>query len=790
MRKKSFLLVGLGIVVLFCLFGMGLAEASNASLIDGGVGLSSIDDTLKKLARGIVALARPIVAVMTAIAGAMAILNVGDSKRPMWYAILGIGLILNLGDVLLAMWGKYANPTAGLESAIEYSIQIKNTANADGNGVDILSTFMKYYLEIIVTGAERIKPIAVKLLLVLALIDSSIRLALDLTEKDKLAWAVKTFLRIGFYVFLINSWLGVGGLNLMDSLSRGFQEIGFVAGNYGQALPTSIEKRADIDPKDNLAPDSIVNNTFKIFNTVFAIVLNPGSLEASSSGSVSDTINQQRQSSNTSNENNEEEDPNKSDTDYEQTVQNNGPSLGTALGTETTIGKIYNGLETFLSSPFSSILLAVSLLIFVVCCFLVGLEMFMARIEFYTLALLGIPLLAFGAIKHFEYLAHNTIRAVFNCGVKLSIIAFLQAVLCRIFSKYTADVVHSMSIHRNDLGPEIQSLAFQLVLMSLIMFLLVFKVPKLIQGLLSGNPSLGASDMTGTAMGVATTAATTAAVYVGAGKAALEAKAAKAEGKDVAPWKMSQMKQFGAALMRRAPVIGPAYGAYNEVANFGKNDNQGDRDNSRNNSPVTNPEKPNPQHKPMDAPAQTPQGPGGGGTPQKAGGGYVEPSHELVNTENTNVQGYEGAVTSRDASADVPYNSGNDNTEGTHGADASSDTSELRMETTPPPAEPLNNVQGYSSDTSELRMETTPPPAEPLNAVNNPSEPPMQYRSMATAPYSGSSITNPQAKLSAPPMQYQSERRMNTAPPPVESRNMVNHISNLNSPSSRKPRDK
>ena len=776
MRKKSFLLVGLGIVVLFCLFGMGLAEASNASLIDGGVGLSSIDDTLKKLARGIVALARPIVAIMTAIAGAMAILNVGDSKRPMWYAILGIGLILNLGDVLLAMWGKYANPTAGLESAIEYSIQIKNTANADGNGVDILSTFMKYYLEIIVTGAERIKPIAVKLLLVLALIDSSIRLALDLTEKDKLAWAVKTFLRIGFYVFLINSWLGVGGLNLMDSLSRGFQGIGFVAGNYGQALPTSIEKRADIDPKDNLAPDSIVNNTFKIFNTVFAIVLNPGSLEASPSGSVSDTINQQRQSSNTSNENNEEEDPNKSDTDYEQTVQNEGPSLGTALGTETTIGKIYNGLETFLSSPFSSILLAVSLLIFVVCCFLVGLEMFMARIEFYTLALLGIPLLAFGAIKHFEYLAQNTIRAVFNCGVKLSIIAFLQAVLCRIFSKYTADVVHSMSIHRNDLGPEIQSLAFQLVLMSLIMFLLVFKVPKLIQGLLSGNPSLGASDMTGTAMGAAsiasagtTKAATAVGMVVGARNAAADARAARAAGDDtVAPWKMSAMKQFGADLMRRAPVIGTAYGAYNNAANFGKNDNLSERDKSKYSPPVTNPEKPNPQQKPMDAPAQTPQGPGGGGTPSGDNGSsvdFVSSTPASHSTENTNVQGYEGAVTSGDASADVSYNSGNDNTEGTHGADA-------------------------SSDTSELRMETTPPPAEPLNAVNNPSEPPMQYRSMATAPYSGSSITNPQAKLSAPPMQYQSERRMNPASPPVESRNMVNHISNLNSPSSRKPRDK
>ena len=522
MRKKSFLLLGFGILVLFCLFGSGLAEAANADLIDGGVGLSSIDDTLKKLAKGIVALARPIVAVMTAIAGTMAILNVGDSKRPMWYAILGIGLILNLGDVLWAMWGKYANPSTGLESAIEYSIQIKDTTNADGNGVDILSTFMRYYLEIIVTGAERIKPIAIKLLLILALIDASIRLALDLTEKDKLAWMVKTFLRIGFYVFLIQHWIGIDGLNLMDTLSKGFQEIGFMAGNYGHALPTSVKDIGSMAAKDNLSPDSIVNNGFKMISAMFG---GAGSETPSVPPGDTGVLDKAKEIL-------------------------DATKRGAAVGISTLV-------------PGVQLMQVITMVVSIICIFLTGIEMFMARIEFYTLALLGIPLLAFGAIKHFEYLAQQTIRAMFNCGVKVCVISFLQAVICRMYTKYTNNLIDAQTglfkdIHIFDNFGHLMSATFQLMLVALIMYLIVSKVPKLIQALLSGNPSLSGSDMTGTVVGAATTTASTAAMVAGAQKAAAKAQADAAEGKDVAPWKMSAMKQFGAALMRRAPVIGPA----------------------------------------------------------------------------------------------------------------------------------------------------------------------------------------------------------------------------------------
>ena len=532
MRKRTVFLIGLCVLVLVFAVGSGLVEAaSNANIIDQGVGLSSVDSTLKQLARGIVRLARPIVAIMTAIAGVMVILNIGDSKRPMWNAILGIGLVVNFGDVLWSMWGKYADPQMGLESAIEYSLRIKDTTNADGNGVDILSTFMKYYLEIVVTGAERIKPIAIKLLLVLALIDSSIRLALDLTEKDKVSWLVKTFLRIGFYVFLIQNWIGIDGLNLMDTLSRGFQEIGFVAGNYGQALPTSVTDISSIDPKDNLSPDSIVNNGFKMVSAIF------------------------------------------------------GASGGTeSAGTLDSAKKIVGGaVGLFATGGLGPLTVIITVVVSILCIFLTGIEMFMARIEFYTLALVGLPLLAFGVIKHFEYLAQQTIRAMFNCGVKLCVISFLQAIVCRMFTKYINNVVDAQTglfkdWHIVDNYGHLLATLFQLMLVSIIMYLLVSKIPKLIQGLLSGNPSLGGSDMTGTVTGAASTAATTAAMVAGAGTAAAQAKLDKAANKDVAPWKMSEMGQFAAALMRRAPITGSAYSAYNEIANFNKNDNQGNRD--------------------------------------------------------------------------------------------------------------------------------------------------------------------------------------------------------------------
>lgn len=532
MPKISKILLSFVVIALICNFGIELAYAAdNNTVLAGGFGLSSVDSDLRRLLKGVTSLARPIVTIMTALAGMMVVLNIGgDSKQKIWNWILGIGLALNFGSVLWYMWGGYADIPAGRIAAADYTFKVFNDSNLTDGGIDTLSQMMKYLLTFVVSGALAIKPIAIKLLLGLALADMSIRLALDLTDKDKVSWLVKTFLKIGFYVFLIHNWLGVDGWNLMDMLSKGFQEIGFVAGNYGEAPLVSTEDiSGTIDPKHNLAPDSIVNNMYKMFSMLYGSSL---------------------------------------------------PQDASLLDKAVSAGKRYFSMVT---SPISSTLMALSLLIAVICAFLTAIEMFMARIEFYILALLAIPLLAFGVIKHFEYLAQNAIRAVFNCGVKVCVIAFLQAVICQMFTKYTNEIDKSLRA-----GPltsatgtnfELLSMTLQLLLMSIIMFLIVSKIPKLIQGLLAGNPSLGGSDMTGTVMGAAGGAAAGVGMYVGAHAAAVSARKDAAAGKTVSAWKMSEMGQMGAALLRRAPITGAAWSAYQDVARFGAsgNDNQHER---------------------------------------------------------------------------------------------------------------------------------------------------------------------------------------------------------------------
>ena len=599
MPKISKFLLGLFIAILIINIGTDFAyAASNSDILNGSFGLSSIDSDLQRLLKGITNLARPVVTIMTALAGMMVVLNIGgDQKQKIWNWILGIGLALNFGSVLWYMWGGYANISGGHTAAAEYSFKVFNESNLTDGTIDTLSQFMKYYLTIIVSGSLAIKPIAVKLLLGLALADMSIRLALDLTDKDKVSWLVKNFLKIGFYVFLITNWLGVDGLNLMDMLSKGFQQIGFIAGNYGEAVPTSVEAINNIDPKDNLAPDSIVTNFWKMFSKLYA-------------GSV--------------------------------------PQDASIL---QKIGISIKRTFSLVTSPVSNVLLGLSLIIGVIVAFLTAIEMFMARIEFYTLALLAIPMLAFGVVEHFKYLAQSAIRAVFNSGVKVCVISFLQAVICQMFTKYTSEIVKSL-----DAGPtgsatgtsfELLSMTLQLLLMSLIMYLIVSKIPKLIQGLLSGNPSMGGSDMTGAVMGTASTAAAAVGTVAGAKTAALAARAQAGSGA-ASNWRMSTMGQLGAAMLAKAPVTGSAYGAYSAVQNMGWNNT---RQNQQSNQNPSFPSVPNnlQQQKPQQPNHQSDLN-NNGNNPHPGGGDKLDQSPVNQGAVQQTPQQYNGETDNNQAS--------------------------------------------------------------------------------------------------------------------------------------------
>lgn len=71
----------------------------------------------------------------------------------------------------------------------------------------------------------------------------------------------------------------------------------------------------------------------------------------------------------------------------------------------------------------------VSLLTMIVLLFLTAIEMFMARVEFYTMAMLVMPLLPFMITSKFSFLSDKAIGAMFNLAIKIVAIAFMTTII-------------------------------------------------------------------------------------------------------------------------------------------------------------------------------------------------------------------------------------------------------------------------------------------------------------------------------------------------------------------------
>jgi type IV secretion system protein TrbL len=357
---------------------------------------------------------------------------------------------LNFGSWLYSAYGSFITNTIPEASVSGYEFSIKSSGS-----LDIMSGFMEYYMQIIVNGARYIQGPVLKLLLILALINASMQLALDLISGDKIKFMIKETLKTGFYIFLITNW--IGGMDLMQALSNGFETIGFLASGGS-----------------DYKPDSIVQNGIKMFQSVY------------------DSM----------------------------TFQLN----------------------------LSTILTLICLITIVVCIFITGLEMFMARIEFWTMALVTIPLLPFGMVKQFNFLSEKAIGAMFNLAIKVCVIAFISGIAAPLLTSLAKKMADS-----SDISTDI-SLLFQSVIASLILVLLTKKVPSLVQGLLAGQPSLAGGDMKKMMM----TAVQTTANAAGAGRMAVQA----ANGSKVKA--MSEMAKYA---FRKNPVTTGYYAGKQDFKN-------------------------------------------------------------------------------------------------------------------------------------------------------------------------------------------------------------------------------
>ncbi len=176
-----------------------------------------------------------------------------------------------------------------------------------------------------------------------------------------------------------------------------------------------------------------------------------------------------------------------------------------------------NGFEIFSTfwkkSSFKSIGLVllnlVGLLTVVIAMILTSIEMFMARIEFYTMALITIPLLPFIMLSKFAFLAEKAIGGMFNLAIKLSVISFISAMAIPFMLTFQTKMAAAKD-------PWTQpGLLFQAVLAALVIYMLTKKIPELVTSLLNGQPNLNGAGMVDMAKGAANTAASAAATAAG-----------------------------------------------------------------------------------------------------------------------------------------------------------------------------------------------------------------------------------------------------------------------------------
>ena len=232
--------------------------SSHSSLFDwgsatAGSGGKGLNDELKSILITLEQAAKAISVIMTVVAGAMVCLNLQDGRKVIWNYILGIGLAINFGAFLFTMFGESTPITTSVtvtpidNSQLEQMVHLKTKGDSD-----ILSTFMAYFSSVLYANTDTVlKPIAFRLTLILATIDASVKLAMDLISGDKVKFMITTCLKVGFYLFLINEWLTIA-----PAVAVWFQNMGFMLGGMDPAQGGSLHA------------DSIFDNAVTMVNTL------------------------------------------------------------------------------------------------------------------------------------------------------------------------------------------------------------------------------------------------------------------------------------------------------------------------------------------------------------------------------------------------------------------------------------------------------------------------------------------------------------------------------------------
>lgn len=337
----------------------------------------------------------------------------------------------------------------------------------DGVQFAFLNQLLDTFRTASVTGMVNLKPAALGLVTVLGILDVTAMWGLYFGEM-RVREIMGKVIKIGFFVILILNWGPI-----TTAVEDTFVKVGQIASAHQTATkPSSI----------------MVEGTKKMYRLWNNAIYDVPMADKDSDGNliVSKKSNTPFYDSNGNLQKNAED-----------------------LVAESKSSNPFSGLgEAIAAIPGRIIKIILALAIFIAFAF-IALNVLLCFVEFYLTTALSIILLPFGVNSHTSFISQKALGAVVNFGVKLMIMIFLLGLMSTMISKMDA-------ITNDDYGK-----LFEAVLQACMYAFLIWKLPSLISGMLSGTPSMGAS-----ASGVVQSAATAAGAgamttrFMGAGSAA------------------------------------------------------------------------------------------------------------------------------------------------------------------------------------------------------------------------------------------------------------------------------
>lgn len=234
MNKRIVLLIGI------CLLSQMFFSTSVFAASDM-FGKLPWDSTLYRMVSNVQTIARPIVAVLIAVTGVMVLFDAGSTNAVKCARIvLGIGLALNVSDLIMSENGLFKELFFVLDGNVDKPLPPNIILGGEDN-INFVGQFMTYYQQMCIYGAQMLIPSALKLLAALVVIDMTMTLVFKL-EGDHIQYLLHQILKVGFFIFLIQNWIGgVGAIsNIANTILTSFEQIGINATGLTSLKPENI----------------------------------------------------------------------------------------------------------------------------------------------------------------------------------------------------------------------------------------------------------------------------------------------------------------------------------------------------------------------------------------------------------------------------------------------------------------------------------------------------------------------------------------------------------------------